>query len=343
MGGDHGPSVVVPGVRDYRKRHGGEGVRFLLHGDETAIRAEMARCGLTDDVCIVRHTEKVVAMDEKPAQAMRRGKGSSLWNAIEAVKSGEAGAVVSAGNTGALMAISKLLLRMSAPGLERPAIVASWPTPKGVTAVLDVGANIESDAAQLVEFAIMGEAFMTAVHRVAKPTIGILNVGSEDMKGHEEVREAARLLREGGFGLDYFGFVEGTDIAKGTVDVVVTDGFTGNIALKTAEGVANFIAGLMKEALTSSLQSRIGALIAMPALKKMRARIDTNAVNGGPLLGLNGIVVKSHGGAEGRGFANAIVVAADMAASDYATQIEGNLSRLHDVIAVHEAHPETIS
>ena len=328
MGGDHGPSVVVPGVRDYRKRHGGEGVRFLLHGDETAIRAEMAKWGLTDDVCIVRHTDKVVAMDEKPAQAMRRGKGSSLWNAIEAVKSGEAGAVVSAGNTGALMAISKLLLRMSAPGLERPAIVASWPTPKGVTAVLDVGANIESDAAQLVEFAIMGEAFMTAVHGVAKPTIGILNVGSEDMKGHEEVREAARLLREGGFGLDYFGFVEGTDIAKGTVDVVVTDGFTGNIALKTAEGVAKFIAGLMKEALTSSLTSKLGALLAMPALKRMSQKIDPNANNGGPLLGLNGIVVKSHGGATAGGFGAAIRVAVELARSDYMEKVGANLQRL---------------
>ena len=328
MGGDHGPPVVVAGVRDYRKRHGGDGVRFLLHGDETAIRAEMDRCGLTDDLCIVRHTDKMVAMDEKPAQAMRRGKGSSLWNAIEAVKSGEAGAVVSAGNTGALMAISKLLLRMSAPGLERPAIVAGWPTPKGITAVLDVGANIESDAAQLVEFAIMGEAFMTAVHGVARPTIGILNVGSEDMKGHEEVREAARLLREGGFGLDYFGFVEGTDIAKGTVDVIVTDGFTGNIALKTAEGVAKFIAALMKEALTSSSMSRLGALLAMPALKRMSQKIDPNAINGGPLLGLNGIVVKSHGGATAGGFGAAIRVAVDLARSDYMEKVGANLQRL---------------
>lgn len=332
MGGDHGPPVVVAGVREYRKRYGGAGVRFLLHGDETAIRAEMAGAGLTDDICIVRHTDKVVAMDEKPAQAMRRGKGSSLWNAIEAVKSGEAGAVVSAGNTGALMAISKLLLRMSAPGLERPAIVAGWPTPKGVTAVLDVGANIESDAAQLVEFAIMGEAFMTAVHGIAKPTIGILNVGSEDMKGHEEVREAARLLREGDLGLDYFGFVEGTDIAKGTVDVVVTDGFTGNIALKTAEGVAKFIAGLMKEALTSSLTSRMGALLAMPALKRMRQKIDPNANNGGPLLGLNGIVVKSHGGATPGGFGAAIRVAVELARSDYLTKVSASFNRLTAVL-----------
>lgn len=332
MGGDHGPSVVVGGVRDYRARHGGEGVRFLLNGDEAAIRAEMSRCGLGDDVCVVRHTDKVVAGDEKPAQAMRRGKGTSLWNAIEAVKSGEAAAVVSAGNTGALMAISKLQLRMSAPGLERPAIVASWPTFRGVTAVLDVGANVESDAAQLVEFAIMGEAFMTAVHGIAQPTIGILNVGSEDMKGHEEVREAARLLREGGLGLTYHGFVEGDDIAKGTVDVVVTDGFTGNIALKTAEGVAKFIGALTREALSSSLMSKAGAALAYPALKKMSAKIDPNAINGGPLLGLNGIVVKSHGGATAGGFGAAVRIAVDLARSDYMAKVGANLQRLTAVL-----------
>ena len=332
MGGDHGPPVVVGGIRDYRRRHGGEGVRFLLHGDEPAIRAEMARAGLGDDVCDVRHTDKVVAMDEKPAQAMRRGKGSSLWNAIEAVKSGEAAAVVSAGNTGALMAISKLVLRMSAPGLERPAIVASWPTFKGVTAVLDVGANVESDAAQLVEFAIMGEAFMRAVHGVARPTIGVLNVGSEDMKGHEEVREAARLLREGGLGLNYQGFVEGDDIAKGTVDVIVTDGFTGNIALKTAEGVAKFIGALTKQALTSSLMAKAGAALAYPALKTMSAKIDPNAINGGPLLGLNGIVVKSHGGATAGGFGAAIRIAVDLARSDYMSKVGDNLQRLTAVL-----------
>ena len=333
MGGDHGPPVVVGGVRDYRKRHGGEGVRFMLHGDEPAIRAEMAKCALGDDVCEVRHTDKVVAMTEKPAQAMRRGKGSSLWNAIEAVKSGEAGAVVSAGNTGALMAISKLILRMSAHGLERPAIVASWPTSRGVTAVLDVGANIESDAEQLVEFAIMGEAFHAAVHGADRPpTIGLLNVGSEDMKGHEEVREAARILREGGFGLDYKGFVEGDDIAKGTVDVVVTDGFTGNIALKTAEGVARFISALLREALTSSVTAKAGALLAMPALRRMSQKIDPSAINGGPLLGLNGIVVKSHGGANAKGYGNAIRIAVDLARSDYLKKVSDSLSRLTVVL-----------
>ena len=332
MGGDHGPPVVVGGVRDYIRRHGGQHVRFLLHGDEAAIKAEMARCYLSADVCDVRHTDKVVAMDEKPAQAMRRGKGSSLWNAVEAVKSGEAGAVVSAGNTGALMAISKLILRMSAPHLERPAIVASWPTLKGVTAVLDVGANIESDAEQLIEFAIMGEAFHAAVHRGKKPSIGILNVGSEDMKGHEEVREAHQILKAGKLDLNYHGFVEGDDIAKGTVDVVVTDGFTGNIALKTAEGTARFISALLKQALTSGPQAKLGALIAMPALKAMSQKIDPSAINGGPLLGLNGIVVKSHGGANAKGFGNAIRIAVDLARSDYLAKVGASLGQLDAVL-----------
>ncbi|HEV2082889.1 MAG TPA: phosphate acyltransferase PlsX [Brevundimonas sp.] len=334
MGGDHGPAVTVPAVAAWRRRHSATPARFLLHGDETAIRAELAKLGDAVGAVEVRHSDKVVAMDEKPAQAMRRGKGSSLWNAIEAVKTGEAHAVVSAGNTGALMAISKLILRMSAHGLERPAIVASWPNMKGgVTAVLDVGANVESDAEQLVEFAIMGEAFVGAVHGVKRPTIGILNVGSEDMKGHESVREAARLLREGGLGLAFKGFVEGDDIAKGTVDVVVTDGFTGNIALKTAEGVARYIFAQFKGALTSGMMARTGALLALPALKRMRGRIDPSAINGGPLLGLNGIVVKSHGGADAKGFSNAVRIAVDLARSDYLDKVGQNLDQLTSVLA----------
>ena len=343
MGGDHGPPVTVGGVREYIRRHGGEGVRFLLHGDPEILSAEARKAGV-ESVCEIRPAEKVIAMDEKPAQAMRRGKGSSMWNAVETVKAGEAAAAVSAGNTGALMAISKLILRMSATGLERPAIVASWPTLNGITAVLDVGANISSDAEQLVEFAIMGGAFHAAIHGSADPTIGLLNVGSEDMKGVEAVREAAAILKDNPFGLNYHGFVEGDDIAKGTVDVVVTDGFTGNIALKTAEGTARFISHLMKEALTSSLMSRAGTLLALPALKRMRARIDPAAVNGGPLLGLNGIVVKSHGGADAKGFGNAIRVAVDLARSDYTAKVGANLKRLDAVLHSEPSEPlETVS
>jgi len=332
MGGDHGPSVVVPSLTRAAERLAGRDVRFLLHGDGQRLEQGLKHIGAAAERCEVRHTDLVIAMDEKPAIAMRRGKGSSMWNAIQAVKDGEAHGAVSAGNTGGLMAISKLLLRMAAPGLERPAIVASWPTLKGYTAVLDVGANVQSDAAQLVEFAIMGDAFHQAVHGSTRPTIGLLNVGSEEMKGHEEVREAQKLLREGGFDLHYHGFVEGDDIAKGTVDVVVTDGFTGNIALKTAEGTARFISTLMKDALTANLLSKAGALLAMGSLKAMRNRIDPSAINGGPLLGLNGIVVKSHGGADAKGFANAIKVAYDLAASDYADRIAKNMAYLDRAI-----------
>lgn len=346
MGGDHGPGVIVPGLAKAADRLKGRNLRFLVFGDESQLRAELARCPAVRGLCEVRHTDRVIAMDEKPAQALRRGKGTSLWGAVQAVKDGEAAAAVSAGNTGALMAIAKLNLRMVGD-LDRPAIVASWPTARGFTAVLDVGANVTSDAAQLVEFAIMGEAFHRAVHGAEHPSIGLLNVGSEDVKGHEEVREAQRLLREIGLGLNYYGFVEGDDIAKGVVDVVVTDGFTGNIALKTAEGTARFVGEAVKEAFSSSWQTKLGALIAMPALKMLRSRLDPSSVNGGPLLGLNGIVVKSHGGADARGFANAVAVAADLAQSDFSSEIDRNLKRLAaalpEAAAPEAAVPETES
>jgi glycerol-3-phosphate acyltransferase PlsX len=344
MGGDHGPPVIVAGVALALERLKGRPVSFLLHGDEARIRADLARHPTAAAACAVRHTDLVIAGDEKPGVALRRGKGSSLWNAVEAIRSGDAQAAVSAGNTGALMAVSKLILR-TARGIERPAIVASWPTLRGVTAVLDVGANISCDAAQLVEFAIMGEAFHSAVHSSPnrRPSVGLLNVGSEDAKGHEEVREAHRLLREAGLELDYHGFVEGDDIAKGTVDVVVTDGFTGNIALKTAEGMARFFSTTLRETLTSTPMAKVGALIAYGALSRMRARFDPSSVNGGPLLGLNGVVVKSHGGADAKGFANALKVAADLAASDYAEHIALNTQRLGAALQVRRDVAETAS
>jgi len=334
MGGDHGPSVVVPGVAQAAQAL--PGVRFLLHGDGAKIEAELAKYPAAKAVSDVRHCDKAIAMDEKPAQAMRRGKGSSMWNTIEALRENEAHACVSAGNTGALMAISKLILRMGA-GLERPAIVANWPTMKGVTAVLDVGANVESDAAQLVEFAIMGAAFHHAVHGSKRPTVGLLNVGSEEQKGHEEVREAHAILRETNLDFDYHGFVEGNDIAYGTVDVVVTDGFTGNVALKTAEGLARFFSNEIKTTLTSTPLALLGAAIASGALKKMRQRLDPGRVNGGPLLGLNGIVVKSHGGADAGGFASALRVATNLARSDFRAEIDRNLKRLTAAAAKDEA------
>jgi glycerol-3-phosphate acyltransferase PlsX len=305
-------------------------VRFLLHGDEATIRAELARHSGAAERVEVRHSDRVVGMDEKPAQALRRSKGTSMWNAVEAVRAGQASAAISAGNTGALMAISKLILRMSAD-LERPALVASIPTPRGLTTFLDVGANVDCDAERLVEFAIMGEAFHRAANGVPKPTVGLLNVGSEEMKGHEEVREAHRILRQGGFDLDYRGFVEGDDLTRGVVDVIVTDGFTGNVALKAMEGAAKFITSELRTALTSGLGATLGAVLARPALQKFRDRMNPPPT--APMLGLNGIVLKCHGGASDRDFAQALRVAADLARSDFAAEIERNMRKLPAALA----------
>jgi glycerol-3-phosphate acyltransferase PlsX len=266
-------------------------------------------------------------MTDKPSEALRRSRGSSMWNAIAAVKDGEAQAALSAGNTGALMAISKLVLRML-PNVHRPAIIASWPTPKGFCVVLDIGANVEVEPRQLVEFAIMGEGFYRAVHGAARPSVGLLNVGSEDLKGNKTVQEAAQLLRTAKLDLNYIGFVEGDDISLGGADVVVTDGFTGNVALKTAEGTARLLIAFMREFYKADLLSMIGAALSARALKKLKAKMDPNNVNGGVFLGLNGVVVKSHGGAGPEGFATAIRVAADLAHSHYKTEVERNLGRL---------------
>jgi len=333
MGGDHGPAVTVPGVERATKFLP-SGTRFLLHGDAGAIQEALDGSPGLVGRCEVRPASFVIGMDMRPAHAMRRGKGSSMWNAVEAVKTGEAHAAVSAGNTGALMAVSRLLLRMMAD-LDRPALVANWPTARGVTAVLDVGANVACDAERLVEFAILGAAFHHALHHSTRPTVGLLNVGSEDEKGHEEVRGANRLLRETQFDLDYRGFVEGDDIPKGTVDVIVTDGFTGNVALKTAEGLARFFGSELRAALMADPISRLGAFVSQRALKRMRERLDPGQVKGGPFLGLKGIVVKSHGGTDARGFAGAIRQAAELAQSDFAAEIDRNLQRL--TAAAHEA------
>jgi len=325
MGGDHGPDVTLSGVARATKFLV-PGARFLLHGDAARMEPVLARLPALASVCEVRPAESVIPMDAKPAHAMRRGKGSSMWNAVECLRAEEAQAVVSAGNTGALMAISRLLLRMTGD-MDRPALVANWPTLRGVTSVLDVGANIVCDADRLVEFAIMGAAFHRAIHKTARPSVGLLNVGTETEKGHDDVREADRRLRASEFALDYHGFVEGDDIAKGTVDVIVTDGFTGNVALKTAEGLARFFTTTLRTTFTADAMSKLGALIARRSLKRMSERLDPGSINGGPFLGLNGIVIKSHGGADARGFANAIRVAAELAASDFVRQLDDDLSK----------------
>jgi len=326
MGGDHAPDIVVEGV-DIAAR-AGNGVRFLIHGDPVRLAALLERYPHAKAASKVVPAEKAIGMEVKASQALRQGKGSSLWNAVEAVKEGRAHAIVSAGNTGAFMAISMFRLR-TMEGVHRPALAARWPAVNGgYVVILDVGANVEANGEQLVEFAIMGEAFQRAVSGKEHPTVALLNVGAEEQKGHEEIRTAAQLIRESGVDMNFTGFVEGDDISKGTVDVVVTDGFTGNIALKTGEGTARLVAQLLREALTGGPLAKLGALIAYPALKKLRTRMDPGTFNGALFLGLNGLVVKSHGGANGRGYAAAIGVAEKMARSHYREEIARNLERL---------------
>jgi len=339
MGGDHAPAIVVQGVAHAAARR--SGVRYLLHGDPAQLAPLLAAHPDAARVSEVRASAGVIGMEIKPAQALRQGRNTSLWNAVAAVESGEAHAVVSAGNTGAFMAIAMFRLRMM-EGVHRPALSARWPTAKGgYCVVLDVGANVQADSEQLVEFAIMGEAFARVVSGQARPSVGFLNVGAEDQKGHEEIRGAARLVREAELDLAFHGFVEGDDIAKGTVDVVVTDGFSGNIALKTAEGTARLVGQLLRESLNHSLMSRLGALLAYPALRRLRARMDPGAFNGALFLGLNGLVVKSHGGADGPGFGSALEVAALMANSDYRGEIARNIARLSRTQAIANVEGHT--
>ncbi len=325
MGGDNAPGIVIEGLA-LTARHAAD-TRFLLHGDEAQLTPLIGRFPVLSGRAEIRHTDKSVTMDAKPSQALRASRGSSMWNALESVRSGESHAAVSAGNTGALMAISKIVLRTFA-GIHRPAIAATWPTATGKAVVLDMGANVEAGARQLVEFAIMGEAFARAVHGKPRPVVGLLNIGSEELKGRDEIREAARLIRESGVDIAFGGFVEGNDIFSGKFDVVATDGFTGNVALKTAEGTAKLISGALKEALSASLRTKFGALLAMPALKSLRDKLDPRTGNGGVFLGLSGVVVKSHGGTDGLGFSTAVRLAIDMSRSDFSQEIARNLARL---------------
>ncbi len=326
MGGDNAPDIVVEGVDIAAGRW--PDLRFVIHGDPALLEPLLSRHQRANAVSRIAAAEKVIGMEVKPSQALRQGKGSSLWNAVAMVEQGEADAVVSAGNTGAYMAIAMFRLRMM-EGVHRPALTTRWPNMAGgYTVMLDVGANVEADGEQLVEFAIMGEAFARAVTGKARPSVALLNVGAEDQKGHEEIRAAARLIRETGVDIDFKGFAEGDDIAKGTMDVVVTDGFTGNIALKTGEGTARLVGQLLREALTGGPLAQLGALIAYPALSKLRTRMDPGTFNGALFLGVNGLVVKSHGSATGAGFAAAIGVAEKLARSHYREEIAQNIARL---------------
>jgi glycerol-3-phosphate acyltransferase PlsX len=318
MGGDAGPGVVVAALARSAIRH--PDVRFLLHGDEAQLKPLFTRRKKLLNKVTIRHSPERVSMEDKPSQVLRRGRNTSMWRMIESVQAREARVAVSAGNTGALMAMSIFQLR-TLDGIDRPAIAALWPTRRGQSVVLDVGANVETDAEQLVDFAVMGEAFARAILGLERPTVGLLNVGAEDVKGHEAVRGAAQTLRSVNLPIEFCGFVEGDDIAEGTVDVVVTDGFTGNVALKTAEGTAKLVVGFLRSSLRRSFLGRIGGLLASGALKALRQRLDPRASNGGIFLGLNGIVVKSHGGTDSMGFASALDMAIDMARADIISRI----------------------
>lgn len=309
MGGDNAPRAVVRGANIARKRF--PNVDFLLVGDEAKLVPMLKRLPKLRKITTIVHAPDKVGAEDKAAQALRASRSSSMRIAIDQVRDGKAQGVVSAGNTGALMAMAKVFLR-TLPGIDRPAMASFFPTMKGESVMLDLGANIECTAENLVQFAVMGELFARMVLGSLKPTVGLLNVGSEEQKGHEELRQAAAMLREGRHPIQFHGFIEGDDIAKGTVDVVVADGFSGNVALKTAEGTARLIADFLRQTFKSSILAMIGYVFCRYALRKLRLRLDPRRYNGAVFLGVNGIVVKSHGGTDALGFATAIGVAVDM-------------------------------
>ncbi len=325
MGGDAAPTVVIEGAEIALVRH--PKIKFLLHGDESQLKQLLEQHPSVAAASTVIHAEATVSMEDKPSEAVRRGRNTSMWRAIDSVRQDDARAVVSAGNTGALMAMGKIQLK-TMPGISRPAIAGLWPSLNGETVVLDLGANVEADEKQLVDFAIMGEAFARVELGIRKPAVGLLNIGEEELKGHDEIRSAAQTLRTSVTNMNFIGFVEGSDIGMGDVDVVVTDGFTGNIALKTAEGTARQFAAMLSTAMRRTWLSKLGGLLAMSAFRALKHKMDPNQSNGGVLLGLNGIVIKSHGGTDKNGFASAIEVALDMAESDYAEIIHRRLASL---------------
>lgn len=325
MGGDTAPQMVIDGLAISIIRH--PIVRFILHGDEALVAPLVARHPALKANSEIRHVAEFVAMDEKPGTALKRRDATSMWRSIASVKAGEANAVVSAGNTGALMAMARMILK-SMPGIDRPAIAALWPNPRGESVVLDVGANIGPDERQLVDFAILGEAYARVILGIERPSVALLNIGSEDVKGNEAVRAAAADIRESGIDMNFYGFVEGNDISLGTVDVVVTDGWTGNVALKTAEGAAKLISNYLSNAIRRSLFARLGYLLAQGAFRTLREKLDPRSLNGGVFLGLNGVVVKSHGGTDGIGYASAVDLAIDVAKSDIASKIQSRLDEI---------------
>jgi phosphate acyltransferase len=326
MGGDVGASVIIPGAAISLTRH--PDTEFLLFGDRALIETQLAARPALKAVSRVIHTDVAVSMQDKPSQALRRGRRtSSMWLAIDAVKKGEADVAVSAGNTGALMAMARFNLR-TLPGIDRPAIAAVWPTKRGDSVVLDLGATIGGDAHHLVALAVMGSAMASVLFDLERPTVGLLNIGVEEIKGHEEIREAAELLRAMNLPqLEYIGFVEADGIGRGAADVIVTEGFSGNIALKATEGTARQISEYLRSAMARTWRSRIGYLFARDAFRALRDKMDPGKSNGGLFLGLNGVVVKSHGGADAEGFAYAVDVGYEMVRYDLLRKINQMLNR----------------
>jgi glycerol-3-phosphate acyltransferase PlsX len=324
MGGDAGLADVLAAAEMASERY--PALAFRLHGPETRIRAEMAQYARLSKSAVVVHTDDVVLGTDKPSQALRRSRTSSMGMAIQSVKDGDAHAAVSAGNTGALMAMALFALR-TMEGIDRPALAALLPTLKNDSVVLDLGANTECDAENLVQFAVMGAAFARTVLGLQKPRVALLNIGEEELKGTDELKEAAALLRGAdSLPMHFEGFVEGDKIGQGNVDVIVTDGFSGNIALKTVEGTGKLVSGLLANAFRTSWLSRLGYLLSSGALKALRAHLDPNAHNGAVFLGLNGLVVKSHGSANVRGLANAIGVAHDLIVDNVGDRIAEDLA-----------------
>ncbi|MCP3970659.1 MAG: phosphate acyltransferase PlsX [Rhodobacteraceae bacterium] len=327
MGGDRGPAAVIAGCARFAQKT--PEVGFILHGPETMLKPLVARRRALHGRCEIRHTEDVVTMDAKPSHVMRNGKGTSMWSAIEAVRNHEAEVCISCGNTGALMAVSMIRLR-KLEGVNRPAIACLWPSrnPRGFNVMLDVGADIRADGNDLLTYAMMGASYARNGMGLTRPRIGLLNVGTEEHKGRAELKAANELIAAaapaGEF--DYVGFVEGGDIPSNRVDVIVTDGFTGNIALKTGEGTATLIREFLKAAFNATPLSRLAAMMALTSLRRLHKRIDPRRVNGGVFLGLNGTVVKSHGSADATGTAAAIKLAFDLAQSKFSARLAARVA-----------------
>lgn len=334
MGGDRGPGPIITGMAHVLERD--PRLRFIVHGDEKVLAPLIARRTRLRERCELRHAPQTVEMSERPSRALRDARNSSMWLALETVARGEAPVAVSSGNTGALMAMAIFVLR-KAPGIDRPAIAVTWPSraPHGYNIVLDMGADVRADARNLIQYAVMGAEYARLSFGLERPRVGLINVGKEESKGTPEVREAAGLIRAAENGrFSYIGFVEGNDLVGDVADVLVTDGFTGNVALKAAEGAASFIRDALRDAFRHSFWSRIGSLFAVTSLRRMRARIDPRRMNGGVFLGLNGAVVKSHGGADAVGFASALELAAKIAETDFPRRVARQLAELEVASAV---------